>query len=93
MQLVSNHRTNTATAHKNFINKKSKRKQNLVKKAHELAKLANLKVTLIIFDPLHNIMQEFNTSAGFDVEKIAEHKLQNEAIKLDTNFYKNICRK
>ena len=37
-------------ATKRVLNMKSKRKQNLVKKAHELAKLANLQISIVIFD-------------------------------------------
>ena len=35
---------------KRILNMKSKRKKNLVKKAHELARIANLKITVVIYD-------------------------------------------
>ena len=41
---------------KRVLNIKSKRKQNLVKKAHELAQLANLQITIVIYDKEHNAL-------------------------------------
>ena len=46
-------------------NIKCKRKQKLVKKAQELAHLTNVLVTVVIYDPAHNVMQEFNSSSDF----------------------------
>jgi len=37
-------------------NKKSKRKQNIVRKAQELAEIANLKIAIIIYDPEQNVL-------------------------------------
>ena len=51
---------------------KSKRKQNIVKKVHELARLANLKISLVFFDPAHNTLQEMHTAPDFDVEAARE---------------------
>ena len=63
--------------HLNSLSKKNKRKKNLVKKAHELALMANLKVTVIIKDTERNITQEFNSDADFTVENIHSHKMEN----------------
>ena len=38
---------------KRVQNIKSKRKQNLVKKSHELARIASLKIVLVIYDEDH----------------------------------------
>ena len=58
---------------KKLLNKKSKRKQNVIKKVHELARVADLKVTVIIYDPKSNVMQEFNTANDFNIDNIIEH--------------------
>ena len=63
--------------HLNSLSKKNKRKKNLIKKAHELALMANLKVTVIIKDTERNITQEFNSDADFTVENIYSHKMEN----------------
>ena len=47
---------------KRILNMKSKRKQNLVKKAHELARIADLDILLVVFDKDHQSMQEFRTN-------------------------------
>ena len=59
---------------KKMLNIKSKRKQNFIKKAHELAQVANLKVAVIIYDAATNSMQEFNSCEDFTVENIMEHQ-------------------
>ena len=48
--------TQVAFTSKRIHNMKSKRKQVLVKKAHELARIANLKVVMIVYDDSHKTM-------------------------------------
>ena len=55
-------------------NIKSKRKQNLIKKAQELASIASLYVTVVVYDPALNVLQEFFSSADFTLENIMEHE-------------------
>ena len=64
-------------------NLRSKRKKNLIKKAHELAMLGNMKVTVVIYDPKWNIMQEFNSSEDHTLNDIIEHITKNNHLKLD----------
>ena len=46
-------------------------------KAHELAELGNLKITVVIRDEARNILYEFNSCPDFTVEKINEFKRLN----------------
>ena len=60
MQLVvdapSNGPSPGKTQTKSVLNMKSKRKQNMVKKAFDLAKMADLKISITFFDKQHNTM-------------------------------------
>ena len=78
---------------KKILNMKSKRKQNLVKKAHELARLAKLQITIIIFDKDHNCLQEFNTDQQFDAEAACLFQQTNQMLLLDKSRYRDINRK
>ena len=48
--------TEERAENRRILNLKSKRKRNLVKKAHELAIIGNLQVTLIIADVQKNVI-------------------------------------
>lgn len=78
---------------KKLLNIKSKRKQNFIKKAHELSQVANLKVAVVIYDAATNAMQEFNSSEDFTVENIIEHQQLNKSLLLDRKQFKTIKRK
>ena len=75
------------------MNIKSKRKQNFIKKAHELAQVANLKVAVVIYDAVSNAMQEFNSSEDFTIEYIMEHQQLNKSLLLDRRQFKDVKRK
>lgn len=65
----------------------------MVKKAHELALLGNLQITLVIADVSKNIIQEFISCDGMTVEKIAELKQDLHSLKLDKNMHFKINRR
>ena len=56
------------------------RKQKLIKKADELARLCGLKVNLTVFDPGCNLMQEFKSCTEMNAEWIAKHKKRNRKL-------------
>ena len=58
-----------------------------MKKAHELAQVAQLKVVVIIYDESNNVMQEFNTSDEFTSQFAVDYMKQNEAAMLDVHAY------
>ena len=41
----------------------------MVKKAHDLARMADLHISIVFYDRQHNTMQEINTSADFGIEQ------------------------
>ena len=64
-----------------------------MKKAQELANIAKLKITVVVYDPASNVLQEFNSSSDFTMDNIIEHYNLNLALKIDNSQFKNIRRK
>lgn len=52
---------------------KSKKSKNLVKKCNELSIICGLQISLVIYDPKYNQLQEFNSHSDFttiDISRI-----------------------
>ena len=78
---------------KRIQNMKSKRKQVLVKKAHELARIASLKVVVIVYDDSHQTMQEFCSDEKFGVEAANRFKSEHSSWIIDNSKYANASRR
>ena len=66
---------------------------NLIKKAQELARLAKVLVTVVVYDPMYNVLQEFNSASDFTLSNIMEHQEVNCKLDLGPEYFRNVRRK
>ena len=74
---------------------KCQRKKNLIKKCHELAKLCNLKINLVIYNQEANCLQQYSSHDDFKIHHIrtlmnqSKHLKQSDPNNKKTNYKKN----